>query len=49
LMEILDQMVKIQLAYVHDSTVKGYRKNDGTQPREKVFSKKPHKVSPFFL
>jgi DTW domain-containing protein YfiP len=49
LLAILDQMVKIQLAHINDSTAHGYRKKDGTLPREKVFSKKPHKVSPFFL
>ncbi len=48
LLEVLDQMVKIQLAHINDSTGRGYRKKDGTSPREKVFSKKPHKVSPFF-
>lgn len=49
LLAILDQMVKIQLSHINDSTAQGYRKKDGTLPREKVYSKKPHKVSPFFL
>jgi len=49
LLDVLDQMVKTQLAHINDSTRQGYRKIDGTFPREKVFSKKPHKVSPFFL
>ena len=49
LLTVLDQMVKIQLSHINDSTAQGYRKKDGTLPREKVYSKKPHKVSPFFL
>lgn len=48
LMDVLDKMVKMQLAHINDPSGKGYRKIDGAFPREKVFSKKPHKVSPFF-
>ena len=48
LLDVLDKMVQMQLAHINDSSGRGYRKIDGTFPREKVFSKKPHKVSPFF-
>ena len=48
LLAILDQMVKIQLSHINDSTAEGYRKKEGALPRDKVYSKKPHKVSPFF-
>ncbi len=48
MLDVLDKMVKIQLSHIHDSTAQGYRKNDGNLPREKVYSKKPHKISPFF-
>ena len=48
LLDVINKMVKMQLAHINDSSGKGYRKIAGTFPREKVFSKKPHKVSPFF-
>jgi len=49
LLDVLDRMVKTQLAHIKDPTGRGHRKKDGTLSREKVYSKKPHKVSPFFL
>ncbi len=48
LIDILDQMVKIQMTYINNPTGRGYRKKAVTSPRDKFFSKKPHKVSPFF-
>jgi len=48
LLDVLDQMVKTQLAHINNSTAQRYRKKNCTSPREKVYSKKPHKVSPFF-
>ncbi len=48
LLDVLDDMVKIQLSHIRDTTAQGYRKKDGSLPREKVYSKKTHKVSPFF-
>ncbi len=49
LIDILDQMVKIQMTHINNPTGRGYRKKDDTSPRDKVFSKKRHKVSPFYL
>lgn len=49
LLDILDQMVKIQMTHINNPTGRSYRKKAGTSPRDKVFSKKPHKVSPFYL
>ena len=48
LLDVLDKMVSMQLAHINDPSSRGYRKLDGKFPREKIFSKKPHKVSPFF-
>lgn len=48
LIDILDQMVKIQMTHINNPTGRGYRKKDDTSPRDKVFSKKRHKVSPFY-
>ena len=48
LMDVLDKMVQIQLTHIHDSKSEGYRKKNGAAERDKIFSKKPHKVSPFF-
>lgn len=49
LLDVLDKMVHIQLAHIRDSTSPGFRKKDGTLQREKIYSKKTHKISPFFL
>jgi len=48
LLGILDRLVQIQLDHIRNSEQPGYRRRDGTPYREKVFSKKPHKVSPFY-
>lgn len=48
LLDVLDKMVRVQMSHINDSTAKGYRKKNGSRPREKIFSTKPHKVSPFF-